>query len=183
MQTSANTTSPALTWDDDTAHLGWVTVAGTTWIVHTHVDADRYAKYDRDLAAYPATVTTPDWQLIAYPVPDKESATPRVLLHAPAFLAERRPHLAGPIAWQPRKLANGRTVHHAEVATVEFLDERIPVFARVDEDMSAAYGDGFPGVVATNQTETGRELVVYVPSMDTTRGEVFRILAELGRID
>jgi hypothetical protein len=184
VQTSANTTTPAArTWNGDTTHLGWVTIGNQTWTVHAHLNRRRYEKYDYELASLPAIIGTPEEQIISYPVPDRESVTTRVLMHAPHYLTRHYPHLAGAVGWQPLTVPSGRTVRHAEVATIEFLDERIPVFARFDEDMSAAYGDGFPGVVVTNQNQGGRELVVYVPSMDTTRGEVFRILAELGRID
>lgn len=183
VQTSANTTIPAaLTWDGNTTHLGWVTIANQTWLVHAHVDAARYDKYDRELAVAPALISGPDFQVITYPVRAQEDATTRLLLHALHFLAWRHPRLTGAIDWQPRQVDSGRTLHDATIATVEDHTGLVPVVARHDQalvdladgdvgDMTVLIGEGFT-----------RQMVVPVNSLETTTDKVLRRLAENGAL-
>ncbi|WP_117199606.1 hypothetical protein [Nocardiopsis sp. TNDT3] len=182
MQTSASiwTTTTRDGKDHTVAYPGTITVAGSTFDVFLNLDDGRPSRITPDTWA---SITGPEGNALMAKVTTKVTNPGAYLLSALADLTQHRPDQDDPIDWQPLTLPSGRAVRQMEAATVEFLDERIPVFARFDEDMSAAYGDGFPGVVATGQNQGGRELTVYVPSKDTTRGEVFRILAELGRID
>ncbi|RKS10018.1 hypothetical protein DFP74_5764 [Nocardiopsis sp. Huas11] len=164
--------------DDTHVRLGQVSVGGEVWTVEAHIDADRFTRHTRKVAGTPELDR--DRMVITYPVPDRESASAHLLSHAPHALAWHLPRHTGPVAWQPRTLANGHLVHEALVANIEGPDGSTPVIARHDTEWVAISAGLEGGLVAQIGEGATRRVVVGVPSMDATRGDAFRILTELG---
>ncbi|WP_433699076.1 hypothetical protein [Nocardiopsis sp. CA-288880] len=179
----------ALTWTTITAtngetvtsaHLGWVDLGGQEWSIHASPNADRFHKYatNRELAAMPDTLRAPGVNIVTYPVRNEAEHVSRLLFHAPAFLAERFPNLAGTPEWKPRLLESGHTIREATIATIEDHLGPFPVIARVDQALIDLNDGDLNSMTALLGDGTDRRMVVPILSTDVTTTDVLKQLAD-----
>lgn len=179
-------TTPGINWHNDTlpngrtsttAHIGDVTVSDHTVAVFLDYNPVWFANgrakgRTEDILSGPALITGHGTTVLSFRVETPNVDPARYLAYAPDALTRFRPDWAPKVVWQPRELADGRTVAECTLATVSSMDGPArPLVARYDRVLADLVEDY--AVV----TAPGR-FVVAVNTPLVSSSEVFGLFAQ-----